>query len=122
MTLFSVFWIAVLSRPRVTTTAIVMTPSTTAYSAIVWPLSSWISVMNSRIWCLLDGALPGGLPFRARLHGATRSARRQGDANLEGVSPPDVANDEGRVTTPNRGIAQPRSAYRRPPNSDARRS
>ncbi len=28
------------SRPRVTTTAIVITPRTTAYSAIVWPASS----------------------------------------------------------------------------------
>src|SRR6266480_6649324 len=37
MTLFNVFEMAVLSRPNVTTTAIVMTPSTTAYSAIVCP-------------------------------------------------------------------------------------
>src|SRR5438067_2499422 len=35
MTLFSVFLIAVLRRPSVTTTAIVMTPRTTAYSAMV---------------------------------------------------------------------------------------
>src|ERR1700748_138435 len=47
MTLFSVFLMAVLSRPSVTTTAIVMTPRTTAYSAIVWPASSLISFMYS---------------------------------------------------------------------------
>src|SRR5262245_56099012 len=32
--------ILLLRRPRVTTTAMVMTPRTTAYSAIVWPDSS----------------------------------------------------------------------------------
>src|SRR5215467_2806820 len=103
MTLFSVFWIAVLRRPRVTTTAIVMTPSTTAYSAIVWPLSSWISVMNSRMWCLLDGTLPGGEPFRALLHGASRNARRQEDAGLEGVSKTRFSERGGTRNYPKEG-------------------
>src|SRR5581483_11949455 len=40
ITEFSMPEIAVLSRPSVTTTAMVMTPRTTAYSAIVWPVSS----------------------------------------------------------------------------------
>src|SRR5438105_10787579 len=49
MTFDSVLLIAVLSRPRVTTTAMVITPRTTAYSAIVWPDSSRISVCRSRM-------------------------------------------------------------------------
>src|SRR5919108_6270801 len=49
MTLVSCDLIAVLSRPRVTTTAIVITPSTTAYSAMVWPDSSRRSVWRSRM-------------------------------------------------------------------------
>src|SRR6185312_7281567 len=49
MTLFSVFLIAVLRRPSVTTTAIVITPRTTAYSAMVWPASSRTSARNSLI-------------------------------------------------------------------------
>src|SRR4029077_14361573 len=40
ITLLRTAEILVLRRPRVTTTAMVMTPSTTAYSAIVWPDSS----------------------------------------------------------------------------------
>src|SRR5436305_9878734 len=40
ITLLRTLEILVLRRPRVTTTAMVMTPSTTAYSAIVWPDSS----------------------------------------------------------------------------------
>src|SRR6478752_1452047 len=49
MTLFSRFLMAVLSRPSVTTTAIVMTPRTTAYSAIVWPASSLTSAWRPRM-------------------------------------------------------------------------
>src|SRR5437870_13916107 len=40
ITLLRTLEILVLRRPRVTTTAMVMTPRTTAYSAIVWPDSS----------------------------------------------------------------------------------
>src|SRR6185437_579728 len=49
MTLFSRFLMAVLSRPSVTTTAMVMTPRTTAYSAIVWPASSLTSARRPRM-------------------------------------------------------------------------
>src|SRR6185437_12928305 len=49
MTLLSRFLMAVLRRPSVTTTAIVMTPRTTAYSAIVWPASSLTSAWRPRM-------------------------------------------------------------------------
>src|SRR6478609_3439102 len=87
MTLFSRFLIAVLSRPSVTTTAIVMTPSTTAYSAIVWPASSLTSACRPRMKSvklihLLQGArgtASGGLVQAAslsRLEHLGRSAIR----------------------------------------------
>src|SRR4051795_4290873 len=47
MTLFRTSLIFVDSSPSVTTTAIVITPRTTAYSAMVWPASSCIFCRNS---------------------------------------------------------------------------
>src|SRR6476620_5477546 len=61
MTLFSVFLIAVLSRPRVTTTAIVITPRTTAYSAMVWPASSRTSADSVVKNSLMGLTSPGGI-------------------------------------------------------------
>src|SRR6476661_5310518 len=61
MTLLSVFLIAVLSRPRVTTTAIVITPRTTAYSAMVWPASSRTSADSVVKNSLMGLTSPGGI-------------------------------------------------------------
>jgi len=56
MTLLSWLLIAVDSRPSVTTTAIVITASTTAYSAIVWPDSSR---MRSSIEVIIPASIRG---------------------------------------------------------------
>src|SRR3954447_19281705 len=58
MTLFSRLEIAVESRPSVTTTAMVMTPRTTAYSAIVWPDSSvFLRSERADTWAPIVGGL-----------------------------------------------------------------
>src|SRR5689334_17464247 len=59
MTLLSRFLMAVLRRPSVTTTAIVMTPRTTAYSAIVWPASSLTSAWRPRMKSDMYSPPPG---------------------------------------------------------------
>jgi hypothetical protein len=65
MTLVSVPWIAAPSRVSVATTAMVMTPRTTAYSAIVWPFSSRRLEMNCCMVVPPERDCPagvGGLP------------------------------------------------------------
>src|SRR5436190_6881356 len=82
MTLFSVFLMAVLSRPSVTTTAIVMTPRTTAYSAMVWPASSCrVSTVSFRYSIMRF--LPGWSPWGRLPPGAVSAS---GDAVLSGIA------------------------------------
>src|SRR3954468_6502614 len=77
------------SRVSAATTATTITPSTTAYSAIVWPLSSWLSANIS------VGDSIKGVHLLARRRGAPPTQHRRdlpGGPYPSGVLRPDTTN------------------------------